>query len=1057
MSTIVTRAGKGSPLTNTELDSNFSNLNTDKAELSGANFTGSIDVTGSVVADGLTVQDTSKAVEFAGFKSNGVGQSGSNANGEIVLGITSAYQGIITYNGIEGDMYIENTWDDASALTHITFDDKKVLTAQGNGDISFYDGSGNQGLFWDSSSSYLGLGTTTVNADLHISKTSGAKLWLTAQGNNPSDAGSLRFAELNNGNNYFEFKHDGSSNTLSLNSTNGNLVTFNRSNQSTSFSGNATLSTSGFTTLKINSTRTSGNIGGVEFTASGVLKSQIFGTVAGGMKLSSNGSTEALTIDSSQNVNIPNGSLMVGSTTAPSAKLHVSDATAPTFRLSRTGTGQIWQQSIDSSGRFILQEAASEGGTKYTRLQIDDTGEAIFSGSVSATAINLNGEETNTNPLKIKFDHGEGTSDAGLSSVSQTEGVSLALGSNAFYNASGGIVASDSNNQSMAITVDGFSSNKIKFLTAATGNPVERAAIDDSGLSVSGSVTSTGLTVNGGGNRSYFNLSHLRLSDGYKLEWGGGTNYIIGSNASNYVKIATNGSDALTLDASQNVNIPNGSLMVGSTTAPTETLTLDKSTGNVFQRFDKSGAIKGLIGVADSSAQGSSAAVQGDMILRGQTNLLLDTAGTTRLTINANGSSVFSGSVGIGTSSSSEVLGVYKDSISQAATQYGNANTGEGSGNGFIVGVESVGNGLIWNRETTYIRFGTNATERMRLNADGSCRWTPDGTNHDMTLTADGNLLVGKTSPSSATVGFQAGQDGFIAATRASAQPLVLNRTTNDGIIADFRKDSATVGTIGTFGGHPYIGGDNAGNATFLRFWTGSTPSVRPSTNSGTNADNTLDLGSSVARFKDLYLSNNATAQKLTLTKAPVGTFTIEVDGTNTGQPNLIVKKSTTEVLRIDNNKNLLVGTPSTLKANVNGLHLDALSTTHAMCVRSGGNGYGIAFQNSGGSDIGSITMDATSTTFNTTSDQRLKENIADADDAGSKIDAIQVRKYDWKADGSHQDYGMVAQELQTVAPEAVSGDADSEEMMGVDYSKLVPMLIKEIQSLRQRVAQLEE
>jgi len=50
----------------------------------------------------------------------------------------------------------------------------------------------------------------------------------------------------------------------------------------------------------------------------------------------------------------------------------------------------------------------------------------------------------------------------------------------------------------------------------------------------------------------------------------------------------------------------------------------------------------------------------------------------------------------------------------------------------------------------------------------------------------------------------------------------------------------------------------------------------------------------------------------------------------------------------------------------------------------------------------------------------------------------------------------MVAQELQGVAPEAVSGDADSEDMMGVDYSKLVPMMLKEIQSLRARVAQLE-
>ena len=106
---------------------------------------------------------------------------------------------------------------------------------------------------------------------------------------------------------------------------------------------------------------------------------------------------------------------------------------------------------------------------------------------------------------------------------------------------------------------------------------------------------------------------------------------------------------------------------------------------------------------------------------------------------------------------------------------------------------------------------------------------------------------------------------------------------------------------------------------------------------------------------------------------------------------------------------------------------------------------------------LGSISqVSATGVAYNTTSDQRLKENIADADDAGSRVDAIQVRQFDWKIDGSHQDYGMVAQELQAVAPEAVSVPEDSDEMMSVDYSKLVPMMLKEIQSLRARIAQLE-
>ena len=107
------------------------------------------------------------------------------------------------------------------------------------------------------------------------------------------------------------------------------------------------------------------------------------------------------------------------------------------------------------------------------------------------------------------------------------------------------------------------------------------------------------------------------------------------------------------------------------------------------------------------------------------------------------------------------------------------------------------------------------------------------------------------------------------------------------------------------------------------------------------------------------------------------------------------------------------------------------------------------------GSVAGSIVT-TSSTTYNTTSDRRAKENIVDAQDAGELIDGIRVREFDWKNSGEHQRYGMVAQELLEVAPEVVHQPEDEEQMMGVDYSKLVPMLVKEIQSLRARVAELE-
>ena len=113
-------------------------------------------------------------------------------------------------------------------------------------------------------------------------------------------------------------------------------------------------------------------------------------------------------------------------------------------------------------------------------------------------------------------------------------------------------------------------------------------------------------------------------------------------------------------------------------------------------------------------------------------------------------------------------------------------------------------------------------------------------------------------------------------------------------------------------------------------------------------------------------------------------------------------------------------------------------------------------FANSSGSEFGSIKITGASTSFNTSSDERLKENIRDADDAGAKIDAIKIRQFDWLESGEHQDYGFVAQELLPVAPEAVSEGYTADDMMSVDYSKLVPTLVKEIQSLRKRVEELE-
>jgi hypothetical protein len=166
------------------------------------------------------------------------------------------------------------------------------------------------------------------------------------------------------------------------------------------------------------------------------------------------------------------------------------------------------------------------------------------------------------------------------------------------------------------------------------------------------------------------------------------------------------------------------------------------------------------------------------------------------------------------------------------------------------------------------------------------------------------------------------------------------------------------------------------------------------------------------------------------------------------------VSHTLTERARITSTGNLLVGTTTsggvgTTIYSPGGIgRIDLNKSTSGAAT-------GMSFYHNG-SQVGSITYSDTATAFNTTSDQRLKENIQDAESASTLIDSLQVRQFNWKSDNTHQRYGFVAQELVTVAPEAVHQPADPEEMMAVDYSKLVPMLVKEIQSLRKRLTALE-
>ena len=111
-----------------------------------------------------------------------------------------------------------------------------------------------------------------------------------------------------------------------------------------------------------------------------------------------------------------------------------------------------------------------------------------------------------------------------------------------------------------------------------------------------------------------------------------------------------------------------------------------------------------------------------------------------------------------------------------------------------------------------------------------------------------GNLLVGKTTTNFNTAGIEARSGGTLWATADGTNAASFNRKTSDGAIAYFTKDGSTVGSIGTAGGQSYIHGVT--NETGL-YWGAN--NIYPYRSSGFS-DNSIDLGQSSYRFRDLYL-----------------------------------------------------------------------------------------------------------------------------------------------------------------------------------------------------------
>jgi len=204
-------------------------------------------------------------------------------------------------------------------------------------------------------------------------------------------------------------------------------------------------------------------------------------------------------------------------------------------------------------------------------------------------------------------------------------------------------------------------------------------------------------------------------------------------------------------------------------------------------------------------------------------------------------------------------------------------------------------------------------------------------------------------------------------------------------------------------------------------------------------------------------IEGNSSNANGTVTFLNNGSKSASIDSRGTGT--MTFNGASTEYARFNSSGELLVGASTFSNSSnvkqITGGTIDCMRNTTSAVNQ-------ITFQNPNGV-VGSIFTSSSSTSYQTSSDHRLKENVVDMTGAITRVKQLLPKRFNFIADPDDTIVdGFLAHEAQAVVPEAVSGtnnavdDDGNAVMQGIDQSKLVPLLTGALQEAITKIETLE-